>query len=70
MFQALTLKTREESENNKRGHILMISACFSKLINQMKKAESSQMEDVLKVLCCDMCFKFLKNTCERAHFLV
>ena len=34
----------------------------------MKKAASNQLEDVLKIVCFDICFKFVKNTCENVHF--
>ena len=30
------------------------SACFSKVINQMKKEASNQLEDVLKMVCLDI----------------
>ena len=36
----------------------------------MKKAASNQLEDVLKIVCFDICFKFVKNTCENVHFFL
>ena len=36
-----------------RTLFFQISACFSKVINQMKKAASNQLEDVLEIVCFD-----------------
>ena len=50
-----------------RTLFLKISTCFSKVINQMKKPASNQLEDVLKVVCFDM-FKIIEKYMWKSSF--